>query len=187
MRGAFIIAAYAPSSRCIPGRLAGRLGAAAGRSPVSGIPLALATAVYTAYLFAQAKARDLWQNPLLAPHLLVQAILAGAAVPAAVRPVLGAAARRSRPLKCCWPRPLARTCCWSAGEISSAHPTAHAHLAAAEMIADGTPGSSGRALAAVAVSAAAPWIGVAAVPLAARGLLAYEHAYVQAGQSVPLS
>jgi hypothetical protein len=36
------------------------------------------TAVYTAFLFAQAKARDLWQNPLLPPHLVVQAVLAGA-------------------------------------------------------------------------------------------------------------
>ena len=45
----------------------------------AGLPLALATAVYTAYLFAQAKARDLWQSPLLAPHLAVQAVLAGAA------------------------------------------------------------------------------------------------------------
>jgi hypothetical protein len=40
-----------------------------------GFPLAVMTAVYTAYLFAQAKARDLWQNPLLPPHLLVQALL----------------------------------------------------------------------------------------------------------------
>ena len=44
-----------------------------------GLPLALAAAVYTAYLFAQAKARDMWQSPLLAPHLAVQAALAGAA------------------------------------------------------------------------------------------------------------
>src|SRR5205823_14656367 len=41
---------------------------------LAGIPLAAATAVYTAYLFAQAKARDLWQNALLAPHMLVQAV-----------------------------------------------------------------------------------------------------------------
>ena len=44
-----------------------------------GLPLAAAAAVYTAYLFAQAKARDLWQSPLLPPHLAVQAALAGAA------------------------------------------------------------------------------------------------------------
>jgi len=39
----------------------------------------------------------------------------------------------------------------------------------------------------VAVSVAAPWIGVIAVPFALIGLLAHEHAYVQAGQSVPLA
>jgi hypothetical protein len=37
------------------------------------------------------------------------------------------------------------------------------------------------------VAIAAPWIGVAAVPFALLGLLAHEHAYVQAGQSVPLA
>src|SRR3989440_5438378 len=45
-----------------------------------GLPLSILTAVYTAYLFAQAKARDLWQNPLLPPHLIVQALLLGSAV-----------------------------------------------------------------------------------------------------------
>jgi hypothetical protein len=44
---------------------------------------------------------------------------------------------------------------------------------------------TGLVLAAAAV--AAPWIGVAATPLALLGLLAHEHAYVQAGQSVPLA
>src|SRR5438105_1282354 len=44
-----------------------------------GLPLAVLTAVYTAYLFAQAKARDLWQSALLPPHLLVQSLLLGAA------------------------------------------------------------------------------------------------------------
>jgi len=39
----------------------------------------------------------------------------------------------------------------------------------------------------IAISVAAPWIGVAAAPLALAGLLAYEHAFVQAGQSVPLA
>src|SRR5262249_12040845 len=42
--------------------------------------LAPATAAYSAMLFGQAKGRDLWQSPLLAPHLLVQALTAGAAV-----------------------------------------------------------------------------------------------------------
>lgn len=42
--------------------------------------LAVITAVYTAFLFAQAKGRDFWQSPTLALHMLVHALLAGAAV-----------------------------------------------------------------------------------------------------------
>ncbi|MCZ6534253.1 MAG: polysulfide reductase NrfD [SAR324 cluster bacterium] len=38
------------------------------------------TAVYTAFLFAQAKGRDFWQSPLLPVHMLVQSALAGLAV-----------------------------------------------------------------------------------------------------------
>ncbi|MFW6058510.1 MAG: NrfD/PsrC family molybdoenzyme membrane anchor subunit, partial [Persicimonas sp.] len=44
-----------------------------------GAPLAVGSAVYTAFLFGQAEGRDLWQSPLLPVHLLVQAIMAGAA------------------------------------------------------------------------------------------------------------
>ena len=44
-----------------------------------GMPLALGAAVYTAYLFGQAEGRDLWQNPLLPVHMMIQSILAGAA------------------------------------------------------------------------------------------------------------
>lgn len=45
-----------------------------------GTVLALFSAVYTAFLFAQAKGRDFWQSPLLSIHLLGHALLAGAAV-----------------------------------------------------------------------------------------------------------
>ncbi|MCR9290020.1 MAG: polysulfide reductase NrfD [Bacteroidetes bacterium] len=38
------------------------------------------TAVYTAFLFAQAKGRDFWQSPTLAIHMLVHSFMAGAAV-----------------------------------------------------------------------------------------------------------
>jgi len=37
------------------------------------------------------------------------------------------------------------------------------------------------------LGAAAPWLGWTVVPLGLVALLAYEHAYVQAGQSVPLA
>lgn len=38
------------------------------------------TAVYTAFLFAQAKGRDFWQSPTLAIHMLVHSFMAGAAI-----------------------------------------------------------------------------------------------------------
>lgn len=41
---------------------------------------AIASAGYSAFLFAQARGRDFWQSPLLFWHLLVQAIIAGAAM-----------------------------------------------------------------------------------------------------------
>ena len=45
-----------------------------------GAVLATLSAVYTAFLFAQAKGRDFWQNPLLSVHLLAHALLAGGSV-----------------------------------------------------------------------------------------------------------
>lgn len=44
------------------------------------VGLAVATACYSAFLFAQAKGRDLWQSPMFFWHLLVQAFIAGASV-----------------------------------------------------------------------------------------------------------
>ncbi len=41
---------------------------------------AVLLAVYTAFLFAQAKGRDFWQSPSLALHMLVHSIMAGAAI-----------------------------------------------------------------------------------------------------------
>jgi Fe-S-cluster-containing dehydrogenase component/formate-dependent nitrite reductase membrane component NrfD len=42
------------------------------------LPLAFGAAIYTAFLFAQAEGRDLWQSPLLPLHLLIQATMMGA-------------------------------------------------------------------------------------------------------------
>lgn len=44
----------------------------------AGLPLAIGTAVYTAFLFGQAEGRDLWQSSLLPVHLIVQAFVSGA-------------------------------------------------------------------------------------------------------------
>ncbi|MBS1796683.1 MAG: polysulfide reductase NrfD [Acidobacteria bacterium] len=45
-----------------------------------GIVLALLSAIYTAFLFAQAKGRDFWQSPMLGVHMIIHSLMAGAAV-----------------------------------------------------------------------------------------------------------
>jgi formate-dependent nitrite reductase membrane component NrfD len=45
-----------------------------------GIIFALLSAVYTAFLFAQAKGRDFWQSPMLGLHMLIHSLMAGFAV-----------------------------------------------------------------------------------------------------------
>jgi Fe-S-cluster-containing dehydrogenase component/formate-dependent nitrite reductase membrane component NrfD len=152
---------------------------------VPGAPLAAAAAVYTAYLFAQAKARDLWQSPLLPAHLLVQAGVAGSAAlllaaawwqPAAAGRLgwvlLGASAAHVLMVL---------------GEAGMGHPTEHARLAAREMTRGRFAWWFWAGLGLVAAGMAAPVAGAWVAPLALAGLAAYEHAYVQAGQSVPLA
>src|SRR5215207_154519 len=184
VRGAYVIAAY---SIVLAAHLAASL--AGLQAPqrwlaVAGAPLAAVTAVYTGYLFAQAKARDLWQDPLLVPHLLVQAALAGAA---AALPAAAALGSPTQQLEWILVAAALAHLLMVAAQASTAHATAHAALASHEL----TRGRyalwfwAGAAL--VAVAAAAPWLGVAAAPLALAGLLAHEHAYVQAGQAVPLA
>ena len=152
---------------------------------LAGLPLALMTAVYTAYLFAQAKARDLWQSPLLPPHLAVQALLAGSA---ALLPV----AWFSEPQAL---TPMLRILCGSSavhllfvlGETTLAHSTAHAHLATWEMVRGRYRTWFWLGALLVAAGVMAPWSGVVVAPIALLGLLCFEHAYVQAGQAVPLA
>ncbi len=43
-------------------------------------PIAVLVAIYTAFLFAQAKGRDFWQSPTLSIHMLVHSFMAGAAI-----------------------------------------------------------------------------------------------------------
>ena len=50
---------------------------------------AVMLAIYTAFLFAQAKGRDFWQSPSLALHMLVHSVMAGAAIFALVLLVSG--------------------------------------------------------------------------------------------------
>jgi Fe-S-cluster-containing dehydrogenase component len=151
-----------------------------------GIVLALGTACYTAYLFAQAKARDLWQSPLLPAHLAVQSAVAGSA---ALLPFALAWSPSGgvRALEVVLAAAAAAHLVLVLTEITLPHVTAHAHLATREMTRGRFAVFFRVGIVAVLVAVAAPWIGAVAVPFALIGLLAHEHAYVQAGQSVPLA
>jgi Fe-S-cluster-containing dehydrogenase component len=186
VRGSFILGGYGAATAAY--FIAALAGPALARQVIGGVglPLALAAAVYTAYLFAQAKARDMWQSPLLAPHLAVQAALAGAA---ATLPLLAwlAPGRAVTADEVILATAAATHVALVAGEITLPHVTAHARLATYELTRGRHHRSFGMGMLFMAVAVAAPWIGTAAAPLALAGLLAYEHAYVQAGQSVPLA
>jgi Fe-S-cluster-containing dehydrogenase component len=146
-----------------------------------GIPLAIATGTYTAFLFAQAKARDLWQNPLLPVRHLVQCIVAGSAALLIlgrldVAPLLAISASTHLAL--------------ILAEVLTPHPTAHARLAVREMI-------RGKYRLAFSFGLLLQLLGIATLLSVAQallpallilaGLLLSEHAHVGAGQAVPLA
>ena len=211
VKGAFIIAGYTlVLAAHFIATLAGSVTVQTWLT-IAGIPLSVLTAVYTAYLFAQAKARDLWQNPLLPPHLLVQALLLGAAVLSLTFVVVkGLMASddmmsnmidtvRYEIVQLTWLLGITSLIhllmIW--GEVSLTHPTAHARLAVWEMVSGRYRNDFWIGTALSVLGGLLPWlaivgvvgftIGVAGASMALVGLLLYENAYVQAGQSVPLA
>jgi hypothetical protein len=72
-------------------------------------------------------------------------------------------------------------------EVTFPHPTAHARLAMDEMLQGVFRPYFWAGVGFVGVGLLAPWLGGLAAVFALLGLLAHEHAYVQAGQSVPLA
>lgn len=184
VRGAFVLLGY--GGVLVAHGAASLLGAGAASAwlAIAGAPLAAMTAAYTAFLFAQCKARDLWQNPLLPPHLIVQAVVAGAAVLALVGDAAGGA-----PGQLAWTLAIAVAVhvAVALAEVALTHATAHARLAAHEMTRGRYRGWFWAGLGLTALGALAPWLPVAPPLAALAGLYAFEHAYVQAGQAVPLA
>ncbi|MEZ5426656.1 MAG: NrfD/PsrC family molybdoenzyme membrane anchor subunit [Pyrinomonadaceae bacterium] len=79
-RGAYIITVYgAVLTAWLIASFAGYAEILKFVEPV-GIVFALLSAVYTAFLFAQAKGRDFWQSPMLGLHMIIHSLMAGLAV-----------------------------------------------------------------------------------------------------------
>jgi Fe-S-cluster-containing dehydrogenase component/formate-dependent nitrite reductase membrane component NrfD len=185
VKGAFIIAGYILLLAFhFIASLAGSTDVQSILIPV-GLTLAGLTAVYTAYLFAQAKARDMWQNPLLPPHLFVQALLVGSAALAPLAAWLDAKALPALFWTLSITSTLHLLMVW--GETTLTHPTAHARLAVWEMTSGRYRAIFWMSIVLSLVGLFAPLLELASVSFALVGLLLYEHAYVQAGQSVPLA
>lgn len=195
VRGAFIILGYGV---VLAVAFFAGLGGAnpAWLSPLAaaGMALGFLTAVYTAFLFAQAKGRDLWQNPLLPAHLALQAAVAGAAsllLMGLAMPLPTGAGPALR-----WTL-VASVLVHGLLGLSDAwvpHTSHDAALAARNMTNGPFKGFFwGGLVVGVLLPSVVLLLGDASTQMAVAslaalaGLMAYEHAYVQAGQSVPLA
>lgn len=163
-------------------------------------PAALAgvlTAGYTGFLFGQAEGRDLWQSPVLFWHLLAQAVAAGAGGLLVLAPLTGIGAGGRAFLARALAAAILAHLVVLLVEHAGRHATRQAAVAAHMLVRGrhaplfwlGGVGLAGAA----GMLAVFGWSGGAVAAVVSAGfaaqaaLLAYETAFVRAGQDVPLS
>jgi formate-dependent nitrite reductase membrane component NrfD len=158
-----------------------------------GVILAILSAVYTAFLFAQAEGRDLWQSPLLSVHLFVQAVMAGAAALSMAGLVTGVSAEAVQVLSWTLAAGLTGTLLIAAAEFALPHSSAVAG-AAARLVTSGryAPHFWGSLVGGVAAPLFLIAVGGGSLPVLALagalslvGLFLYEWAFVMAPQQIP--
>jgi formate-dependent nitrite reductase membrane component NrfD len=155
---------------------------------------AIIAAVYTAFLFAQAKGRDFWQSPTLALHMLAHAVMAGAAVFAILALFLPVGENWIIYLRAMLYGGIAFNLIVIAAELMTAHPTADAK-ATVRMIVFGVFSAHfwlgtiilGNVLPLLLMwLGGAPELALAGVAVLA-GIYITEHIWVRAPQLIPLS
>jgi Fe-S-cluster-containing dehydrogenase component/formate-dependent nitrite reductase membrane component NrfD len=153
--------------------------------------VAAAAAGYSAFLFGQAEGRDFWQSPLLLPHLLVAAWLAGAAALTIAAAVMGADLRAQTALAVALLGALVLHAILLFAELGVTH--ANLDVARAARLITRGPWRVWFWGGVVALGIVAPLVlsvtvsTVAAAVLALAGLWLWEDLWVRAGQSIPLS
>lgn len=158
-------------------------------------------ACYTAFLLAQATGRELWATPLAAPHLVVQALLAGSGSLVMVSAALNApAAGIATPGDVDWIGrlfllSLIAHALFVAAEVFMPHRTAHVARAISTIVsgsyaAEFWVGAVGVGVVfpvVLAVLGASVVVWALAAAAALIGLYVWEYVWVSAGQAVPLS
>jgi Fe-S-cluster-containing dehydrogenase component/formate-dependent nitrite reductase membrane component NrfD len=163
------------------------------------IPLALGAAGYTAFLFRQAKGREFWSSKWLLPHLLAQAIVAGAASLLILAPAFGGGMEALRALGPLLGASICAHALFARMESGPRHGSEHARRAAGE-ISTGTHrrdfllnvmvAGTTLPLALLVVFPlvpVGPSLTLIASLLSLWGLYRYERMWTIAGQAVPLS
>ncbi len=155
---------------------------------------AVITAVYTAFLFAQAKGRDFWQSPTLPLHMLVHAFMAGAAVFSVLTLFFQIGENWIIYLRTVLYSGIALNVIVIAAELMTPHPTADARAAVQMILAGGL--SAHFWLGTMVLGNLLPlvlmWFGgeaefaLAGVTVLA-GIYFTEHVWVRAPQLIPLS
>jgi Fe-S-cluster-containing dehydrogenase component/formate-dependent nitrite reductase membrane component NrfD len=157
--------------------------------------VAAATAGYSAFLFGQAEGRDFWQSPLLLPHLLVAAVVAGSASLLLAGRALGSASIVSGGLGLVLWASLLVSALVLFAELFTAHGTQDA-ARAARLLTHGplrVPLWGGVIVGGIALplvlllSASVPFGSELAAGLALAGLWLWEELWTRAGQMIPLS
>ena len=157
---------------------------------------AVASAGYSAFLFAQARGRDFWQSPLLFWHLLIQAIVAGAAIITLIGTIFGLTLPLFAWLGHLLVISLFASLAMILGELLMKHGAEDA-LRSGELLLSGALSKSFW-ICVVGLGTLLPigltfWQVSSVVPnvvaslLALFGLWMYEHLWIKAGQAVPLS
>jgi Fe-S-cluster-containing dehydrogenase component/formate-dependent nitrite reductase membrane component NrfD len=169
--------------------------------PILVWPLAITSVLatcYTGLLFAQARARDLWQGPIATIDLLAQAIAEGAAVLLLLAAVLPSLTDAGFVRALAWTLAgamLVHVALLLGEHVVRTSPTRH-HALAADAIRRGPYarlfwiGGIAAAAAAIGVAALAthlPAALAASAVLALASSFAWEYVWVEAGQCVPLS
>jgi Fe-S-cluster-containing dehydrogenase component/formate-dependent nitrite reductase membrane component NrfD len=161
---------------------------------IANLPLAVMASGYTAFLFAQCRGRDLWLEKGLFVHLILQALLAGAAVPL----FMHGTATGPFPAPVFFTVVAILNVMWLRFHNRMMIVDAAARRAHALLRSSGAPGLAVLMFYGAAVCALLPgfhslgfveggWLSALAAAFAVGGLTLYERAFVKCGQETPNS